>query len=371
MKKAFIIFSGYNQRAVIAFIRTLENSDIQYGIIANSKNDPILLTEYRNKVLVVRNSQRLVWVEILKYIEIVQENMGAKRYVIAPSTESLNRFLLANREKFRKYHCEIPLVVKELYERISDKYEFQKICNDNGILTPKELERLDLVSFPYVAKPKKYMSDNGDIYSPELIFDRKDHLSFIGTKKVGDFYYQEFIRGRSLYLLYYFYKDGTVEKFSQENYIQQSNGCSIIAAVSSGFHLKEESLKYEELFRSLNFFGLVMVEVKQYKNKSFMIEANPRFWGPSQLFMDAGINLFQGLLYDMGMVGKKPSFKKQTKTTRYFWFGGMLKTLFEKEEMSYHGYSPEKYMKSLPDWISADIYRRKDTYKIFRGETRV
>jgi hypothetical protein len=35
------------------------------------------------------------------------------------------------------------------------------------------------------------------------------------------------------------------------------------------------------------FYGLVMIEVKEYDNQFYMIEANPRLWGPSQLILDA------------------------------------------------------------------------------------
>ena len=37
-----------------------------------------------------------------------------------------------------------------------------------------------------------------------------------------------------------------------------------------------------------------------------MIEANPRFWGPSQLFVDAGFNLFESFLFDYNIIETLP-----------------------------------------------------------------
>ena len=58
MKKV-IIFSGFNQRAVIAFIRTLEKLSVDYAIIACTKNDTIFKTKYKNKVITTRQVLQL------------------------------------------------------------------------------------------------------------------------------------------------------------------------------------------------------------------------------------------------------------------------------------------------------------------------
>ena len=44
-ENAFIVFSGYNQRAVIAFLRTLRNCNIPFGVVAKSSEDAIRLTQ--------------------------------------------------------------------------------------------------------------------------------------------------------------------------------------------------------------------------------------------------------------------------------------------------------------------------------------
>ena len=369
MHKPIIIFSGYNQRAVIAFIRTLESKQVPYAIIASSHDDTILLTDYRHKVLAVRTSKELELTDLVQTIKAVKEKLPAKRYVVAPSTEALNRFLLQHKSEFEHLQCEIPLVDYELYKQVSDKQAFTKLCVQHDIQVPQEYESIEQVTLPYVAKPKRYYSDEGEVYTPVLVFDDTQHRMFIEQHSADDFFYQQYIGGRSLYLLYYFSSQGEVYKYSQENFVQMHNGKSIIAAVASDIHTSNESQKYEQMFTSLNFFGLVMVEVKLHQDQYYMIEANPRFWGPSQLFVDAGMNLFTAFLHDVQDINENPKLESIAEDNRYFWFGGYMDTVTQKEAVAYHNYSAEKFAEQFPHWLMADIYNREDTRQIFNNET--
>jgi hypothetical protein len=159
-----------------------------------------------------------------------------------------------------------------------------------------------------------------------------------------------------------------IYKFSQENIVQQPDGKSMVAAVSSDLHNTIESKKYEELFKSLQFFGLVMVEVKQRDGINYMIEANPRFWGPSQLFVDAGVNFFEALLYDFEVLDHLPKLNESTDITRYFWFGGVVDTYKENKRLKFYEGNENDLMYSLPAWLQSDVYRRTDTMDIFKKE---
>jgi len=369
MRKVVLIFSGYNQRAIVALIRTLKKNNLEYAIIANSKSDPIFSTSYSGKVLAIRNFQELVLNDMLSSIISTKEKIVADRFLIAPSSEALNRFLLKNKSKFEGLSCEIPLAEKSLYEKISDKYTFNKLCIEDNILVPTEYKVVSDIEIPFVAKPRAYLSRDGVIASPILIMNKMDYDEFFKKNKCEDFYYQQFLGGRSFYLLYYFFKDGNILKFSQENLMQQPFGKSILAAISSDFHLDSESFKYEKLFSSLNFHGLVMVEIRRFDNQNYMIEANPRLWGPSQLFVDAGINLFEAFLYDNGVLHNMPKFLEPKKQTRYFWSGGFL--IYSKndnESIVYHNYSAENFKNNFDEWMSADIYNREDTKELFKNK---
>ena len=367
-KKCIIIFSGFNQRAVIAFIRTLEKYQVEYGIIATSNEDTIFKTIYSLKVIVVRKLKSLDLNDIVNSINILKEKIKAKEYFIAPSTEGLNRFLLENRNVLEVDDVQIPLVSKEIYEKLSDKYSFGELCKNNKINVPGEYSDIKVTPNQFVAKPVQYFSTNGSTYPPILILSESDKTKFLTEYNTSDFYFQEFINGKSYYLLYYFHSSGNIYKFSQENIIQQPDGKSIVAAISSKIHLTEESSKFEQLFKSLNYNGFVMVELKKQEGVFYMIEANPRFWGPSQLFVDADMNFFVAFLYDLGLVENSPKFIEQNEIYRYFWFGGIIQSYKSNKPMKYHESNENELFNKLTEWIESDIYKRPDTQNIFKNE---
>lgn len=367
--KIVIIFSGYNNRAVVSFIRTLEKNRINYVVVARNNKDPVFNTAYKANVVLTRESECLDLEHVTKYIEIIRGKFNAVQYFIAPSTEALNRFLQKERTVLEKMNVIVPLTDADVYVSVSDKKVFGEICRENEILVPDEYTSIADASFPFVAKPRKYFAQDGSIYTPFLIFDKEQQSSFLEECNPDDFYFQEYVEGRSIYLLYYFHRDGRIFKFSQENLIQQPDGGSMVAAISSDFHNTDESTKYEQLFKTLGFFGLVMVELKVNNNKNYMIEANPRFWGPSQLFVDSGVNLFETFLHDYGFIVNEPVFQEPDQT-KYFWFGGVQGTFRDGKKLSFHEGCEEELLKNLDDWVQHDIYNRDDTIGVFREETK-
>jgi hypothetical protein len=364
-----IVFSGFNQRAVIAFLRTIEKTGLTYAIIAKSENDTIFDTNYNLKVYATRKQQQLDIDDLLSSIEIIKIKTRKSKCFVVPSTEALNRFLLTNRALFEQSGVRIPLVDKLLYEQISDKYTFCRLCENYDITIPSEDKDIYNIKIPFVAKPISYFNKAQETFVPQLIYTERDRKIFIEKHNLYDFYYQQFIDGRSYYLLYYFDKEGNVYKYSQENVAQQPNGKSIVAATSSTIHQIEISDKYEFMFRSIGFRGLVMVEIKEEEGIFYMIEANPRFWGPSQLFVDANVNFFQAFLYDNEIIRNEPDFLHPI-VSKYFWFGGMIE--YEKKNMPivYHtkGYSIHN---NINEWLSFDIYKRDDTIEIFEKENNM
>ena len=79
---------------------------------------------------------------------------------------------------FENAECEIPLVEKALYERISDKYAFSQLCREHGIGTPKEYSDLSVIDIPCVAKPKKCFSTDGSALIPVIIHTDEDLRPF-------------------------------------------------------------------------------------------------------------------------------------------------------------------------------------------------
>jgi len=365
-----LVFSGYNQRAVVSFLRTLKKNKVDYCIVARDHQDPILTTAFVDRNFVIRKKAALDIEDIDHCIQSISGQTGATSFLIAPSTEALNRFFLDNRAFFETKSCTIPLVDRELYVLISDKYSFSRLCSSFGIRVPSEFETSDSLRYPFVAKPKQYLSYNsGKALNPWIIEDERSYERFLRQCKESDFYFQEYIFGRSFYLLYYFSSNGKVFKFSQENLIQQPGGKSIVAAVSSDFHLSDESLRYESMLLEMDFTGLIMIEIKRNEEDCFMIEANPRFWGPSQLFIDANYNLFEVFLKDCQLISDGIP-QKTSSHARYFWFGGVYQTWVAGEELTYYNGNFDTLGLAIDKWHSADIYKRDDTIEIYEHELR-
>ena len=367
--KAIVVFSGFNQRAVIAFLRVLTNKKLNYAIIACSKKDTIFLTEYKKHVASIRKVYNLELNDLVNSLQIVKEKLNVNKLIIAPTTEALNRFFLKHRLIFEQKGFILPLVQKELYERLSDKIKFTNLCNENDIKTPFEYNNIDKIKPPFVAKPKTYFSSNNNVFTPVLILNELDKSNFINKYSVKDFYFQEYITGNSIYLLSYFHQDGSVYMFSQENLVQQAGGKSIIAAISTNFHLSNEAKRYKKILQSLNFFGFIMIEIK---GNNYMIEANPRFWGPSQLFVDAKVPLFEVFLHDQGILSNKPVNESYAdNNVTYFWYGGIISSILKNERIIYHNYTSDNLVFNLHKLLSLDIYRRKDTIELFKTEVKL
>ena len=253
-----VIFSGYNQRAVVAFLRCLEKNHIRnYLIIAASNQDTILKTTYRDKVFCVRKNKVLDKNEIFEILGNIRRKYKEESLLISPSTEALNRFLLKYREMLEEQQCIIPLVDEKLYEMISDKENFWEFCKRNELLVPSNITLGECFAQPYVAKPKHYQAKDGKVYSPILVLTPKNHENFLKNYDADNFTYQKYITGDSYYILYYFARDGQVYSFSQQNYAQQPNGKSILVAVASDIHEKKLHRNIKKFFKSSIFMGLL------------------------------------------------------------------------------------------------------------------
>jgi predicted ATP-grasp superfamily ATP-dependent carboligase len=367
-EKIVLLFSGYNDRAVVAFARTLRANSVRFAIIARDNSDHIFDSDYADRVVSTRTSSALDRHMVSGLLEKVRMIHGEVDCLVAPSTEALNRFLLRERSFLEAQGITVPLVNEGLYAAISDKSSFAEICRNFGISVPSEYRSLDDIDYPFVAKPKNFRSLTGVIHSPLIVYDRLAKERFRKECDEGDFFFQEYVQGNSIYLLYHFGRDGSVVKLSQENLVQQPGGKSIVAATTSHFHEGAESARYEAMFESLNFRGLVMVEVRQSGSNVYMIEANPRFWGPSQLFVDAGVNLFEEFLYDHNVIEERSDCADQ-KEARYFWYGGFQAAKQGADRPVYYRGTEDEFLSELEQWISIDVYRRGDTMKIFCGKT--
>ena len=365
-----VVFSGYNQRAVISFLRTLEKNRINYKIIAAHSHDSIFMTSYRKNVVFTRKYVPLVLEDILFGIRKVKSfcNDGESMF-IAPSSEALNRFLLQHRVIFEEEKCIMPLPSQNLYEKISDKESFTQLCSQYGIPVPPIIDITNGFVEPIIAKPKQYIASDARTYSPEFILNKEQFTNFLQKHKVDDFIYQKYLfPGLSYYLLFYFSRDGKVYSTSQKNLAQQHNGKHILAAITHDIH-KEIAISgsYIDLLRKEKYHGLIMIEIRQFQDTYYMIEANPRFWGPSQLFCDANYNLFEFMLKDYCLLNSNIETNEQQQFACYYWSGGFDNLNFETDCVWY-GEGENTFKKQKDIFIKSDIYCKEDTVDIYYSE---
>lgn len=361
-----VVFSGYNQRAVLAFLRTLNRNSIEYKIIASGKEDSIFYTCYEKNIIYVRKNKLIDNEELFPVLQSLYKNN--EKIFLAPSTEFLNRWMLDNRKELEQNGCVVPLVNKKKYELVSDKRSFYTLCQKYKIKVPRDVDK-NTFKGKVVAKPKTYVTSDGKIHSPHFIFDENDYKEFCGSYDKEDFDFQEYFDdGCSIYLLFYFSKSGEAFFYSQKNLAQQDGGKSILAALSSEFHKDEKTVAgYLQLFKAIGFRGLVMVEIRRINGIDFMIEANPRFWGPSQLFCDAGYNLFEEMLFDYDLIHKKPNLETK-KNVMYLWSDGNETDLFDNEAIQWYENGKEVLEKRYSEFKDYDIYNRADSEKIYKIE---
>ncbi|MCS5488962.1 ATP-grasp domain-containing protein [Algoriphagus limi] len=365
--KSVLIFSGNNQRAVIAFCRYAKTEQIPFDIIANGDDDIIFQTSYSQNVLGKRAKNELEIGSLLDYCKKVRQKRNVDIVFILPSTEFLNRFLLSNRRILLENHIEFGLCDEKTYSLISDKYKFSEFCRSTGIPVPKDSFEIPK-KFPFVIKPKLYGQGLSKINEkPILVFSENDLKKIDRLENLSEYYFQEYIDGSSFYLLFYFSKNGGISIFSQENLIQQDAGASMILAQSSSIHNQEITQKFIQAFQKIRFSGLVMVEVKYDGQNFVMIEANPRLWGPSQLILDSNMSLFDDFSLDNGL--------KDTRVERaympgvfYFWSGGLISNLNEEKTPKFYQYSKDQFYMDYHKLIASDIYLKNDTLKIYLNE---
>ena len=366
--RLLVIFSGYNQRAVVSFLRVVALYDVPFVIVSSGPQDPIQYSSYKDKVCYDRMDQSLSIAFFEPLLDFLRDSYPGYTYIFLPSSEALNRFLIDNVEYFSRKNVFIPLVQKSTYCLISDKYVFKSFCKDSSIKIPDEFP--DLCKLPAVAKPKRGHASQYRTLYPRLIFNDDERTDFLKSVLKDDFFFERYIEGESYYLLYYFSKSGKVISYSQKNLVQQPGGKSIVAAESASIHREEVGDRFVALFKRLKFWGPVMVEVRFDGSDYYFIEANPRPWGPSQLFVDAGIKLFEHYLMDMGFdLGADMDSNSDGKESTYFWLGGLVNSMRDERGPTYHkGISEEAFKKNIGSFIRNEIYMREDTFQIYLKE---
>ena len=365
MRAGLLVLTGYNVRAVIALCRWSTAAGVPLHAVARNAQDTIHLTDYAARVFAERASEALDAAEAVAWVASLRRQHGYDRVVIAPSTEYFNRFLLRNRDALEAAGGIVPLVDAPLYARVSDKQAFAELCTAHGLVVPAELHGVP-DELPFVAKPKHYGAATSGQIKPYLVHTPADRAHFLGREEPANFFFQELVEGRSLYLLAHVARDGTVTACAQENLMQQSRGRSMILARPHDFHLEPEANRYIAMLREIGFHGLIMIEVRRCTRtgRAVMIEANPRMWGPLQFTLDQGVDLFAPLLADHGVTIPN-AMRTGDRRPYYFWSGGLSR---DSQPFTFHNYSSRQFLDEYPGIGRSDLFARDDSRRLHAHE---
>lgn len=359
-ERVFLVPSGYNFRAVLAFCRALEAARCPPAIIACTAGDPVFRTRYARYVVHTRTQQNLLLEDFAIACQAARVAHGANRVVLAPASEYLVRWALSRRTELAATGCDLPLPDKQTYLRVTEKQSFTAFCRELGLLVPAELAGPE--HLPCVAKPRWNVSPDGRSLYPWLLRDPAELARFKSEARRSDFFFQEWVEGKSYYLLYHIPRHGVATAYSQENLAQQPGGKSVLFARTARLHETPEAERWEQALRAAGFHGVVMVELRQRGSQYVMIEANPRLWGPLQLCVDGCPALLRNYLAEhLGLQGS-PTMRRRA-SVAYGWSGG-----WGPSAPVWHGGQPRFPRGRRLRYLASDVYLRPDSWRQFLFE---
>ena len=368
----FLILSGRNQRAIFSFCRFCDKHRINFLIITSSAKDSIYESKYKENVVGNVDGACSSPLKILDCLERIKSKVAVKLLYMVPTTDSLVYGYFNNRDSFLAHDVVLPVCEEDVFKMVDNKESFSNLCAKNGLLTPNVYNKVDSATLPCVLKPRyKFCEYTGETLSPIIVTSEKELKENSCRATISQYFIQEYVEGESYYLLYYVSRENKDVMFSQKNLLQQDRGESIIAASSSLLHHESIAEGYLNLFKSIGFSGLVMVELRERNGMYYLIEANPRLWGPSQLFVDAEVPIFTAFCHEIGMGFEDFSKPEQNyKEAFYFWHGGMFQIYQNNRNFAFYSGIDESYcLDALPYWMEHDIYRRSDTYSIYINQS--
>lgn len=364
----FLVFSGTNDRAVLTLIRAIKRLGERVVIIARGPSDNILLSAYKCDVLAIRENDRLTVEIIEKYIDIAKKITGADRFTCVPISEYFNTFLLQNRAAIELIDgCCIPLADASIYFEISNKRSAMDFFSRAGVRSPRTIASFDQSFIPFVAKPNENVRD-GEVKYPALIKTLQDFEKFRSSERAENYFFQQFVTGRSFYILCFFSKSGSIYKSSQENLAQQPGGKSIVLAKTADFHHCADAIKAIDALAAAGFYGLAMMEFIVNEQGAFFIELNPRPWGPLDLCLNHECGLIEAFIGDCS-AGDPEKFQSRRLSgadgATYLWLGGIVQILRRRKAIVHKYANNLSFAKVIMKNMCRDLYFKKDSWKIF------
>jgi hypothetical protein len=362
-----LAFSGSNDRAVLALCRGFERYGVPFGLLARGADDLLSRSRYANRFLATRRSEELVADDLIEAARQGNRMYGQRNWVICATSEYINLRLFDLQDELARHAMTVATCEKDLYHRLSHKFEYRTYCAEVGVPGPALLDGIDAARAPlaFVAKPKVNLSVEGRILYPYLVRTATERERFLREADPAEYYLERFVVGESWYLLYYFAADGHCVQGAQRNLLQQGEGKSIVVARAGAYPVSAVPRRFAEALRQDGYRGFIMLELRRTPaGETVSIEANPRCWGPFQLTMDAHMGLIEAFLRDHGHAAPSPL---APRVAQYAWSGGILQALRR-------GMGLDRYVGLMPTVVATaralanDVYARNDSWSCFLSD---
>lgn len=367
-ERAFLVFGGTNDRAVVALARAFHACEARFLVVARSARDRIFATRYRDQVVLTRRDDSLSLALLEEIVAAARRAVGDARLIIVPNSEYLNHFLLGlEPDDLHRLGCVLPLVERSLYKSLSDKWSSQELFSA-VVRTPRRLDGR-VASAPAVAKPRCNIGDDGIARYPRLLLTPRALAEFRASPDASQYFLQEYVDGQSYYLLAYFPRSGTPLVASQRNLAQQPGGKSIVLAESATFHDDPVADRSLALLSSAGYHGFAMIEYIVDAEGACFIELNPRPWGPLQLCLDLRCGIVEAFIGDWMHDDSRrfdSQWQRRPAKARYGWLGGVFETRRRNGTLKW---SPgASRMSGLLAMLGSDVYLRRDSWRVFARE---
>ncbi len=335
--------------------------------MARTTEDRILRSSFRHDVKWIRPTHDLSLDIFSECIRRVRMDAGDGKLVVLPSTEFFNTFLLRHRREIEEMGCVIPLVSAPLYVQLSEKRSAADFFSAAGLSLPHEIHPPLRFDLPVVAKPFRNVSSAGQSLYPHLLDTHLRIETFLNTYDMKDYFFQEYVQGDSVYLLFYLSRTGERDfVWSQRNLLQQPSGKSMLLAEPSDFHVSDTAGRIVHALRNAGFHGLGMVEMIRTPDREVFIEVNPRIWGPVQFCLDQAQPILQAFigetLYDAPL--RFVHCQSRLRRDKYFWLSGLMETLRTDQTPVWHTTKRSLFSVILSS-LACDVYLRKDSWRCF------
>ncbi len=290
-----IAITDSNYKHSLGIVRQLGLNSFKPYILSFEKDSLCAYSKFANKEIVLdKNYTKVELIEKLKLFEI--------KLLILVGTNSFMK-IVPWKEELKDNGIDMVTVDEQTLSIAFSKKDTYKLAEKIGIpiaktYYPKSIQELEviknIISYPCVIKGLYEVGGNivDYAYKKDELIDKYVNIcdKYDLTEKNGLPMIQEYIEGYgcAFFAIYKHGKCGLTFQHKRVREFPVSGGASVCAESYKNPLIE----KYGKmLLDSLNWHGVAMVEFKMNnKNEPILMEINPKFWGSTDLALEAGVN---------------------------------------------------------------------------------